>query len=196
MKSSTKNPTRWTLYRILPFIVVLLSSTFVFGQPNAYEAQTSFAITITSAVGTTSGDITLQNLTNSFSGKIDLYYGNGIQGPLGLLIPNKDGCYVSFSGEDGTTICITSVYSASTETNRNARPRGYDPTRLVGTGTIVIPVGGVVEQGVVYIDVKGTDNWDRNRDMETIFFNGKIGGGGQDFVIAGSFKSAFVFYWN
>ena len=190
MNSTIKNTRRWTLYSILPFIVVLLAGTVAFGQPNVYETQTSFPITI--IFGSYGGGV-FKNVTNNFSGKINLYYGNGIQGQGGELIPNADGCYVSFSGDDGTTICITSINSVSADTNR---PRGSDPTLLVGTGTIETSFGGSIQQGFVYIDVKGT--WKRDPSKETLLFNGKIGGGGQDlrgpdFILTGSFKSTFAF---
>jgi len=77
-------------------------------------------------------------------------------------------------------------------TNRNVRPRGSDPMRMVETGRIVIPLGGVGEQGIVYIDVNGTRKYDPSK--ETLLFNGKIGGGGPDFVLTGSFKSTFVYF--
>lgn len=158
MNSAIKSPIRRTLYVIVPFIVVLLFSTFVFG------AHTSFPITITSPVETTSGNIKLKNVTKHFSGTIDL---------------NADGCNVRFSGHDGTLICINSISEA-----------GYDQ-RIVGTGTIAIPVRGVVEQGIVYIDATGT--WNVTPKKEILLFNGKIGGGGPDFVFTGSFKSTFVY---
>ncbi len=183
----TRNPTRWTFYFILPFIVVLLSSTFVFSQPIAYESQTSFPITITSNVATTGNDYKLQNLPSyNFSGKIDLYSGNG------GFAPNADGCYVTFVGDDGTKICITTFFSTSAATHS---VRGSNAMRMVGTGTIVIPtvvipVEGVLAQGVVYIDVKGTLKYGPSNF--TLTFNGKIGGGGPDFVFTGSFRSTFV----
>jgi len=158
MNSATRNPTRRTLYFVVPFIVVLSLSTFVFG------AHTSFPITITSPVETTGGDIKLKNATKHFSGTIGF---------------DEDGCNVRFSGHDGTLICINFISEA-----------GYDQ-RMVGTGTIAIPVGGSVEQGIAYIDAIGT--WKVNRSKEFFLFSGKIGGGGPDFVFKGSFKSTFVY---
>ena len=168
MTSSIKNPNKRTLYFILPFIVVLLPSTFGFAQ-----SQTSFPITITSAVETAGGNIKLQNQTNNFSGTIGLSF----------YQPNANGCYVSFSGDDGTTICIDRV----AEVQHNTRPS--DAMRQVGTGTIMIPIGGVVQSGTVYIDMKGTWHCDCRRGKVTLPFTGKIGGGGQGFVIAGTFQS-------
>ena len=177
MNSATKNPTRRTLYLVVPFVAVLSLSTFVLGN----QTHTSFPITITSSIQTPSGNYRLEDVARNVSGTIDWFY----------PVPDGAGCLVRLSGDDETIICITSLYSASAETNRNARPTGSDPTRMVGTGRILIPVDGVLRQGPVYIDVKGTWEWDSSK--ETLLFNGKIGGGGPDFVFKGSFKTTFVY---
>ena len=177
MNSTIKNPNKRTLYFILPFIVVLLSSTFAFGQP-----FTKFPINITSTAETTSGDVTLQNFTINFSGRNDVGFSN--DSPPG---PDANGCYVSFSGDDGTTICIDQVSLLSAISKKQ---RSSAPMRVVGTGTIMIPIGGNVNSGIAYIDVKGTWRFDPF-GLASLTFNGKIGGGGQDFVFTASFRTVF-----
>jgi hypothetical protein len=59
----------------------------------------------------------------------------------------------------------------------------------MGTGTIIIPVGGVDKSGIVYLGVKGTWKWDPL--MEKLIFNGKIAAGGKDFICSRSFRSTF-----
>ncbi len=54
----------------------------------------------------------------------------------------------------------------------------------------MIPVGGVVKSGIVYIDAKGTWRGDTEDGVSGLTgFTGKVGGGGQDFVCSGSYRT-------
>ena len=68
------------------------------------------------------------------------------------IVSNDEGCYLKFAGEDGSSICIRQIGSASTDVQKSKT----DQFLLVGTGEMTIPIGGTPRTGVVYMDLKGT----------------------------------------
>ena len=149
--------------------------------PIPWTGSVSFPVRITS-VDNASGDSKFQNLTNHFSGKIEAYVGgNG-------FVPNEDGCYIKFSGDDKTAICIKHAGSASTDVQKNRTDR----LLLVGTGEMTLPIEGVLKPGVAYVDFKGALKKDGSGSVVSIGLNGKLGCSGSDFVCSGSYRSTLT----
>jgi hypothetical protein len=149
--------------------------------PTIWTGSVSFPVRITS-VHNASGDRKFQNFTNNLSGKMEAYVGeNG-------FVANEDGCYIKFSGDDKTAICIKQMGSASTDVQKSRT----DQLLLVGTGEMTLPIEGVLKPGVGYVDFKGAMKKDNSGRIVSIGINGKLGCSGSDFVCSGSYRGTLT----
>jgi len=146
----------------------------------------SIPLKITIGSKDTTGDTRFRKLSSSFTGTAEMYFGeNGPQ-------PNTEGCYVKFSGGDGSTICIKQIVSISTDIEKSKT----DQFLLVGTGTMTIVMEGTPLAGIAYLDSKGTLK-KVGGEISAITLSGKIGGGGgegtdQAFVLSGNVKTTLT----
>jgi hypothetical protein len=134
----------------------------------------------------TTGDTRFRKLSSSSTGTMEMYFGeNGPQ-------PNAEGCYVKFSGGDGSTICIKQIVSISTDIEKSKT----DQFLLIGTGAMTIVMEGTPLAGIAYVDSKGTLK-KVGGEISAITLSGKIGGGGgegtdQAFVLSGKVKATLT----
>jgi hypothetical protein len=126
----------------------------------------------------TQGDVKFQNVTYDLSGKFEVYLNEE------AFVSNDEGCYLKFTGDDRSSICINQLGFASTDVQKSKT----DQLLLVGTGEITIPVQGNPRTGVVYLDLKGTLKKNGSGGIESVSITGKMGGGGSDFVCSGSYR--------
>jgi len=141
---------------------------------------------ITIALKDTNGDSKFKKLSSSSTGTIEMYISKS--GPQ----PNAEGCYVKFSGDDGSTICIKQIVSISTDIPKSKT----DQLLLVGTGTMAVVMEGTPLSGIAYLDSKGTLK-KTGGEMSAITLSGKFGGGGgegtdQTFVLSGNVKATLT----
>jgi len=138
-------------------------------------------ITIKSKV--TTDDSKFKKLSGSFTGTMEMCFGeNGPQ-------LNTEGCYVKFSGGDGSTICVKQIVSISADIEKSKT----DQFLLIGTGTMTIVMEGTPLTGIAYLDSKGTLK-KIGGEVSAITLSGKVGGGGgegtdQAFVLIGNVKT-------
>jgi hypothetical protein len=146
----------------------------------------SIPLKITIGSKDTTGDTRFRKLSSSFTGTMDMYFGeNGPQ-------PNAEGCYLKFSGGDGSTICIKQIVSISTDIEKSKT----DQFLLIGTGAMTIVMEGTPLAGIAYVDSKGTLK-KVGGEISAITLSGKIGGGGgegtdQAFVLSGKVKATLT----
>jgi hypothetical protein len=107
----------------------------------------------------------------------------------GVLVPNGEGCYIKFSGDDGTTICIKQIASISTEVPKSKTGQAL----WIGTGDMTISLEGSPLTGIVYLDAKGTLKKASSGSVISISLSGKIRGGSHgSYVSGGSFKTTLT----
>ena len=135
--------------------------------PDTWIGEVSLPLKITSTYEETLGNRKFRTHTNTLAGEINLFMGG--EGP----VPNTEGCYAKFTGDDGTKVCFNQMASISTDVDRNRS----DQLLFVGTGSIIIPIDGAPMTGIAYVDVKGTLKKDSSGKITSISLNGKIGGG-------------------
>ena len=135
--------------------------------PDTWIGEVSLPLKITSTDEETLGNRKFRTHTNTLAGEINLFMGG--EGP----VPNTEGCYAKFTGDDGTKVCFNQMASISTDVDRNRS----DQLLFVGTGSIIIPIDGTPMTGIAYVDVKGTLKKDSSGKITSISLNGKIGGG-------------------
>jgi len=157
-----------------------------FGQfiipPQAYtiwEGTVSFSAKITSVETDASENRKLLTSNQPFAGTISLFIGDN-----GLTI-NTDGCYLRFWGDDGTSICIKEIGGLATESQKSKNEKVF----LVGLGDFTSTIEGNQVTGIAYIDLKGTLKQDSSNNLVSIVLNGKVGGGGNDFVFSGNLSN-------
>jgi hypothetical protein len=126
----------------------------------------------------TQGDVKFQNFAYNLAGKFEVYLNE--EG----FVSNDEGCYLKFTGDDRSSICINQMGSASTDVQKSKT----DQLLLVGTGEITIPIEGNPRTGVVYLDLKGTLKKNSSGGIASVTITGKMGGGGSDFVCSGSYR--------
>jgi hypothetical protein len=126
----------------------------------------------------TQGDVKFQNSTYELLGTMEVYLDE--EG----IVSNDEGCYMKFTGDDRSSICIRQIGSASTDVQKSKT----DQFLLVGTGEMTIPIGGTPRTGVVYMDLKGTVKKNSSGNTQSVSVTGKIGGAGLDFVSSGSYR--------
>jgi len=132
------------------------------------------------------GDSKFRNSSSSFTGTIEMYFGE--DGPQ----PNSEGCYIKFLGGDGSSICIKEIIAITTDIKKSKT----DQLLLVGTGTMTIMMEGTPLTGIAYFDSKGTLK-KIGEDISATTLSGKIGGGGgegtgQAFVLSGNVKATLT----
>jgi len=160
--------------------------TFQASLGSTWTGDVSIAWKITIVSKNAAGDSKFKKLSSSFTGTMEMYFGeNGPQ-------PNTEGCYVKFSGGDGSTICIKQIVSISTDIEKSRT----DQFLLIGTGTMAIVMEGTPLSGIGYLDSKGTLK-KVGGEISAITLSGKIGGGGgegndQAFVLSGNAKTTLT----
>ena len=130
----------------------------------------------------TQGDVKFQNSSYDLSGDLEVYLNE--EG----LVADDEGCYMKFTGDDGSSLCINQIGSVSTDVQK----KNTDQLLLVGTGKMTIPIGGISRTGIVYLDIKGTLKKNPSGETESASISGKIGGAGLDFVSSGSFRMTLI----
>ena len=136
----------------------------------------SFSIKSTSQETDDSGNQKFLNSNQTFAGTISLFIGD--DGPT----KSTDGCYLQFLGDDGKSICIKDIVGISTENQKSKSEK----ILLVGSGDFTTTIEGNQVTGIAYIDLKGTLKEDSSNNLISIGLNGKVGGGGKDFVFSGN----------
>ena len=90
------------------------------------------------------------------------------------------GVTCKFLGDDGKSICIKDIVGISTESKKSKSEK----ILLVGSGDFTTTIEGNQVTGIAYIDLKGTLKEDSSNNLISIGLNGKVGGGGKDFVFS------------
>ncbi len=161
----------------------LTSVSFSQAQPfDTWAGAFSFTVKSTSQELDNSGNQKFLTSNQPFAGTLSLFLGDN------TLVKNGD-CYLTFSGSDGTTICITEIAVLSTESQKSKNEKAL----LVGVGTFATTVEGTPVSGIAYVDLKGTLKEDKSDNLASIALNGKIGGGANEgddnFVFSGTLNN-------
>lgn len=148
-----------------------------------WEGTVSFSSSITSLSEDTPGNIKLMKSARTFTGTMELYVGeNG-------LVPNEEGCYLKFLGNDGTTICIHDIAAISSESIKSKSEKAL----LIGSGSFMTTVEGNQVTGMAYVDTTGTLKEDSSNDLISISLSGKIAGGvDAEAVFSGTFRATLA----
>ena len=157
------------------------TSPIAFGQFVAqgtlWKAPVSFSIKFTYPLEGASGNIKFQNLTQTFTGKVELFEDG--------LISRQ----VTFISDDGKTAgYFRTLASVVTDTSGRS-----ESLLLIGTGDFSSSMTGEQTTGIAYIDAKGTMKKDSAGEITSISFSGKIAGGvDQTTVFSGTFRATLT----
>ncbi len=157
------------------------TSPFAFGQFVAqgtlWKAPVSFSIKFTYPQEGASGNIKFQNLTQTFTGEIELFE----DGPISRQI--------TFISDDGKTAgYFRTIAAIMTDTSGRS-----ESLLLIGTGDFSSSMTGEQTTGIAYIDAKGTMKKDSAGEITSISFSGKIAGGvDQTTVFSGTFRATLT----
>lgn len=179
-----KRLTLFTLSLMAFLSLSVVSTVVVWSQPTQFSGPaSSFPIKFTSTTPPdASGNERFISTTETFSGTIELLFtGGGLQADEG-------GCFVKFSGDDGTTFCVT---DASLIRTFDARER-TDQLLLLGTGDFSKPTTGGNKTGPFFMDAKGSLRKIGTATITiTITLNGSIEGWASDgeFIFSGKFRT-------
>jgi hypothetical protein len=176
----------WGVYFPLPNRGWVVGSGFndeglllLYAAPTSYLiGQNQQILTKNTYIFNTKGDVKFQNSSYGLSGNLEVYLNED------GFVSNDEGCYLKFTGDDGSGICIDRMGSASTDVQKSKT----DQWLLIGTGEMTIPVNGVPKTGIVYVDLKGTVKKNSSGGIESVSITGKMGGSGSDFVSSGSYR--------
>ncbi len=141
-----------------------------------WSGAVSFSNKVTSLSGTESEDRKFQSSTSTLTGTVEVY----IRG--NAWAANGEGCYMKFTGDDGSTFCIKQIASLATDVAKNKT----DQFLLTGTGEITLPIGGTPQSGIIYLDAKGTLKKSGTGEVTSVSLSGKIGGGSDGLFIMGA----------
>jgi|GEM_PF-5834169 len=142
-----------------------------------------FPVKITIPVTDSSGNRRFRTSARRFAGTIR-FINEGDD-----LVADQNGCFVDFSGEDGSSICIDKQALITTFNSENRT----NNLLLIGTGGFSLQSGGVTKTGQIYIDTKGSIKKDSLGNIISIGLNGKVAGGSNgDLIFNGNFKSTLV----
>ncbi len=123
---------------------------------------------------------TFRTANQAFAGTISLYTGDD------ELTTNAEGCYLKFSGNDGTTICIKEIAVISTQSEKSKTEKGL----LVGSGEFAATTEEGAIKGVAYVDAKVTLKQDVSNNLLSIGLSGKLAGGvDSNFVFNGTMNN-------
>jgi YVTN family beta-propeller protein len=156
-------------------------SPFAFGQFVAqgilWKAPVSFSIKFTYPLEGASGNIKFQNLTQTFTGKIELFEDSPISRQI------------TFISDDGKTAgYFRTLASVVTDTSGRS-----ESLLLIGTGDFSSSMTGEQTTGIAYIDAKGTMKENSAGEVTSISFSGKIAGGvDQTTVFSGTFRATLT----
>jgi YVTN family beta-propeller protein len=170
-----------TVSKVVLASVPVGASPFAFGQFVAqgilWKAPVSFSIKFTYPLEGASGNIKFQNLTQTFTGKIELFEDSPISRQI------------TFISDDGKTAGYFRIL-ASVVTETSGRSESL---LLIGTGDFSSSMTGEQTTGIAYIDAKGTMKENSAGEVISISFSGKIAGGvDQTTVFSGTFRATLT----
>ncbi len=157
------------------------TSPTAFGQFVAqgilWEAPVSFSLKFTFLGEDTRGNIKFQNLTQTFTGKIEFFESD--------LVPKQ----ITFVSDDGKTGgYFRNPASILTKTSSKS-----ESLLVIGTGDFSSSITGELTTGIAYIDAKGTMKENSTGVITSISFSGKIAGGvGETTVFSGTFRATLT----
>jgi YVTN family beta-propeller protein len=157
------------------------ASPYAFGQFVAqgtlWSDAVSFSLKFTFLGEDTHGNVKFQNLTQTFTGKIEFFESD--------LIPKQ----ITFASDDGKTAgYFRNLASILTKTSAKS-----ESLLVIGTGDFSSSMTGELTTGIAYIDAKGTMKKDKVGEITSISFSGKIAGGvDQTTVFSGTFRATLT----
>jgi len=157
------------------------TSPYAFGpfvaQGTLWNAAVSFSLKFTFLGEDTHGNVKFQNLTQTFTGKIEFFESD--------LIPKQ----ITFVSDDGKTAgYFRNLASILTKTSAKS-----ESLLVIGTGDFSSSMTGEQTTGIAYIDAKGTMKKDSTGAITSISFSGKIAGGvDQTTVFSGTFRATLT----
>jgi YVTN family beta-propeller protein len=157
------------------------ASPYAFGpfvaQGTLWNDAVSFSIKFTFLGEDTRGNVKFQNLTQTFTGKIEFFESD--------LIPKQ----ITFESDDGKTAgYFRNLASILTKTSAKS-----ESLLVIGTGDFSSSMTGEQTTGIAYIDAKGTMKENSAGEVTSISFSGKIAGGvDQTTVFSGTFRATLT----
>jgi YVTN family beta-propeller protein len=157
------------------------TSPYAFGpfvaQGTLWNDAVSFSLKFTFLGEDTHGNVKFQNLTQTFTGKIEFFESD--------LIPKQ----ITFVSDDGKTAgYFRNLASILTKTSAKS-----ESLLVIGTGDFSSSMTGEQTTGIAYIDAKGTMKKDSTGAITSISFSGKIAGGvDQTTVFSGTFRATLT----
>jgi YVTN family beta-propeller protein len=157
------------------------TSPFAFGQFVAqgilWKAPVSFPIRFTFLGPDAHDNIKFQNLTQTFTGKVELFEDGSISRQVTFI-----------SDDEKTAGYFRTLASIITDTSARS-----ESLLLIGTGDFSSSMTGEQTTGIAYIDAKGTMKKDSAGEITSISFSGKIAGGvDQTTVFSGTFRATLT----
>ncbi|HSB04797.1 MAG TPA: CHRD domain-containing protein [Thermodesulfobacteriota bacterium] len=176
-------------YICTPHCLIGMVGTVVVGsQPTQnqtlFSGPASFSIKFTSTTPPdATGNQKFTSTTQPFTGTIKLIFKGD------SLLADEEGCFVKFSGDDGTTFCALDASFIRTFSTRSTT----DQLLLVGAGDSSRPVTGGNKTGPFFINSKGSLKKSSGA-VVSISLNGSIGGGASDgeFVFSANFRATLT----
>jgi len=162
-------------YFCAPHCLIGMVGTVVVGNqttqnPVQFSGLVTFSIKFTSvSPPNSSGNEKFVSTTESFNGTVKLILKND------TLLADETGCFVKFSGSDGTTFCVSDATFMRAFSTRGTS----DQLLLVGTGDTSRSTIGGVEKGPFFLNSKGTLK-ESSGAVVSISLSGSIGGGASD----------------
>ena len=162
-------------YICIPHCFVGMVGTVVVGNQSApnpvlFSGAASFSIKFTSVTPPDpSGNEKFTSTTESFNGTIKLILNND------ALLADETGCFVKFSGADGTTFCVSDAAFMRAFSTRGTS----DQFLLTGSGETSKPTSGGVERGPFFLSSKGSLK-ESSGVVVSISLSGSIGWGSSD----------------
>jgi YVTN family beta-propeller protein len=157
------------------------TSPYAFGQfvaqGSLWTDAVSFSLKFTFLGEDSRGNVKFQNLTQTFTGKIEFFESD--------LIPKQ----ITFVSDDGKTAGYFRNL-ASILTNTSAKSESL---LVIGTGDFSSSATGTQATGIAYLDAKGTLKKDSSGAFTSISLSGKIAGGvDQSTVFSATFRATLT----
>jgi YVTN family beta-propeller protein len=157
------------------------TSPYAFGpfvaQGTLWNDAVSFSLKFTFLGEDTRGNVKFQNLTQTFTGKIEFFESD--------LVPKQ----ITFVSDDGKTGgYFRNLASILTKTSAKS-----ESLLVIGTGDFSSSITGELTTGIAYIDAKGTMKENSTGGITSISFSGKIAGGvDETTVFSGTFRATLT----
>ena len=157
------------------------TSPYAFGpfvaQGTLWNDAVSFSLKFTFLGEDTRGNVKFQNLTQTFTGKIEFFESD--------LVPKQ----ITFVSDDGKTGgYFRNLASILTKTSAKS-----ESLLVIGTGDFSSSMTGKQTTGIAYIDAKGTMKENSTGEVTSISFSGKIAGGvDETTVFSGTFRATLT----